>query len=80
MKACQILAQMDLEVFEASWVFSTADAYVEFDLGQKPTHNREEDGILPQNLRRPSFRLNYPAAARAPLRLYKRPYFHLAED
>jgi hypothetical protein len=74
------LAYLDPTALEPSWVFWSADAYVEMDLGQESALFLQEDEKLPQNFRRPWFKLNYPLQSRASLRLFKRPYFHLAED
>jgi len=80
MMECQNLGRLDHEAFEPSWIFSTADAYVEMDLGQDSSSTEAEEVKMPQSFRRPWFKLNYPLPSRASLRLYRRPYFHLAED
>lgn len=80
MKECRILARLDPQNIEPSWVFSTADAYVEMDLGQEASIHLCEEENLPQNFRRPWFKINYPLQSNKSLRLFKRPYFHLAED
>lgn len=80
MNKCPILAYLDPQALEPSWVFLMADAYVEMDLGQEASSHLSENENLPQNFRRPSFKLNYPLRSHATFRLFKRPYFHLVED
>ena len=80
MKHYPILGKIDSEAFEPSWVFSTAEIYVDMDLGKSPLERTPQDTDVPRKFRRPWYKLNYPLPSRTSLRLYKRPYFHIAED
>lgn len=80
MKHNPIFGQLDPDSFEPSWVFSTAEIYVDMDLGRNHSVHSLSEGDMPQKFRRPWFKLNYSLPSTNSLRLYKRPYFHIAEE
>lgn len=74
MDRCHTIGTLDPRAFEPSWPFRAADVYIEMDLGE------DQENQPRSTLRRPWYKLNQQRPERTELRLFRRPYFHLAED
>lgn len=73
--------EINEDIFEPAWPYDMADTYMEQDLGHE--HGDSESHDAPVSfivLKRPWFKQNYRTCPKKNLRLYRRPFFHVAEE
>jgi hypothetical protein len=72
--------QLSEDFFEPAWPYDLADSYMEQDLGAEEEAQLKGEGVSLIIFRRPWFKQNYRTLPKRNLRLYRRPYFHVAEE
>lgn len=67
------------DLFEPAWPYDMDDSYMQLDLGAEEEASLKEQGAFFIH-KKPWFKQNYRHSAKKNLRLYRRPYFHVAEE
>lgn len=71
--------EINEELFEPAWPYDMDDSYMQLDLGAEEEEKLKKEGAF-FVFKRPWFKQNYRHSAKKNLRLYRRPYFHVAEE
>lgn len=71
--------QFSNDFFEPAWPYDVDDSYMELDLGADQEEKLKQEGAYIV-FKKPWFKQNYRHIAQKNLRLYRRPYFHVAEE
>lgn len=77
----QNIVHLTEDIFEPAWPYDMDDSYMDLDLGVEDEELHKLEGAIPVKIfKRPWFKQNYRQSAKKNFKLYRRPYFYLAEE
>ncbi len=79
-KNLTVQEQIGYQWFEASWPYDLAESSLDQDLGADSGALLEGSDVAVTIFKRPWFKQNYHSRPKKNLKLYRRPYFHVAEE